>query len=81
MQMKFAYQLLNPTPSNLIINETHRIKNNEHIQFIQSLILNHQFKCYTQVDYRGTLFKVDLFVTRVIQTLKLFKIGNTNYSF
>lgn len=74
MQMKFAYQLFYPTPTNLIKNRTHEVKNNEHIQFIKSLILHHQFKCFTQIDYKGTLFKVDMFVTRVIETLNLFKI-------
>lgn len=74
MQMKFAYQLFHPAPTNLIINQTHEIKNNEYLQFIQSLILPIQFKCYTQVDYKGTLFKADMFVTRVIEMLNLFKI-------
>lgn len=49
MQIKFAYQFLYSNPAIIIVNITQEIKNNEHLEFIWAIILNQQFKCYSQI--------------------------------
>lgn len=74
MQIKFAYQLICPKPKNVIVNKTHEIRNNKQLELIRTLVLNQQFKCYSQIDYKGTLYKTDFYVTKVTDELLLFKI-------
>lgn len=54
MQIKFAYQLIFTI---IIVNNIHEIKNNEHLEFIRTIILNQQFKCYSQIEYKGIMYK------------------------
>lgn len=74
MQVKFAYHLICPKPKNVIVNKTHEVRNNKQLELIRTLVLNQQFKCYTQIDYKGTLYKTDFYVTKVTDKLHLYKI-------
>jgi len=74
-QYKYAYQILNSNP--MIINEINtneiHIKSSNYNELILRVLnlTSDQFLCYSQIQFKGTTYKIGYFLTRFIEEVCL----------
>lgn len=77
-QYKYAYQILNSNP--MIINEINTneiyIKSSNYNELVLRVLnlTSDQFLCYSQIQFKGTTYKIGYFLTRFIEEVCLYEI-------